>query len=83
MIHGNTATNPATSNPFLFVGGCPRSGTTLLQRMLDAHPELAVANDTHFIPRALQKYSPGEYQRAEQGEAIELTPKLVEHVWNY
>jgi hypothetical protein len=39
-------------NPFIFVVGCPRSGTTLLQRMLDNHPELAVANDTHFIPRA-------------------------------
>jgi len=40
-------------NPFVFVVGCPRSGTTLLQRMLDNHPGLAVANDTHFIPRAL------------------------------
>jgi len=38
------------SNPFLFVVGCPRSGTTLLQRMLDSHPRLAVTNDTHFIP---------------------------------
>ncbi len=43
----------ARRNPYLFVVGCPRSGTTLLQRMLDNHPELAVANDTHFIPRAL------------------------------
>lgn len=40
------------TNPFVFVVGCPRSGTTLLQRMLDAHPQLAVANDTHFITRA-------------------------------
>ena len=38
-------------NPFLFVVGCPRSGTTLLQRMLDSHPQLAVVNDTHFIPK--------------------------------
>lgn len=36
-------------NPYLFVVGCPRSGTTLLQRMLDSHPQLTVANDTHFI----------------------------------
>jgi sulfotransferase family protein len=41
------------SNPFLFVVGCPRSGTTLLQRMLNHHPQLAVSNDTHFIPRVL------------------------------
>jgi len=31
-----------TRNPSLFVVGCPRSGTTLLQRMLDSHPEMAV-----------------------------------------
>jgi hypothetical protein len=29
-------------NPFVFIVGCPRSGTTLLQRMLDAHPQIAV-----------------------------------------
>lgn len=40
------------TNPCVFVVGCPRSGTTLLQRMLDAHPDLTVANDTHFITRA-------------------------------
>ena len=39
-------------NPYVFVVGCPRSGTTLLQRMLDAHPLLAVSNDPHFIPFA-------------------------------
>jgi hypothetical protein len=39
-------------NPYLFVVGCPRSGTTLLQRMLDANPLLAVSNDPHFIPFA-------------------------------
>ena len=44
-----------TTNPFVFVVGCPRSGTTLLQRMLDNHPQLAVANDTHFITRAAKK----------------------------
>jgi len=40
-------------NPYVFAVGCPRSGTTLLQRMLDHHPLLTVANDTHFIPRAV------------------------------
>jgi Sulfotransferase family len=46
-------------NPCLFVVGCPRSGTTLLQRMLDSHPLLAVVNDAHFIhrgPRRLDRF---------------------------
>ena len=33
----------------IFIVGCPRSGTTLLQQMLDAHPEIAVAPETHFM----------------------------------
>jgi len=41
-------------NPYVFAVGCPRSGTTLLQRMLDNHPALAVANDSHFIPLAVR-----------------------------
>jgi hypothetical protein len=48
-------TNKAQDNPYVFVVGCPRSGTTLLQRMMDNHPDLTVANDTHFIMRAAKK----------------------------
>lgn len=54
MISSQDTQNPVT-NPYVFVVGCPRSGTTLLQRMLDAHPDMAIANDTHFIPRAAKK----------------------------
>ena len=60
-------------NPFVFVVGCPRSGTTLLQRMLDAHPELVVTNDTHFIPRAL---------RGEESH-VPLSSVLVDRVVSY
>ncbi len=35
--------------PF-FVVGCGRSGSTMLRLMLDAHPELAVPGESHFIP---------------------------------
>jgi hypothetical protein len=42
-------------NPYLFVVGCPRSGTTLLRRMLDAHPKLAITPETHWIPRWLER----------------------------
>lgn len=54
----------AVSLPYVFVVGCPRSGTTLLQRMLDAHPDLAVANDTHFIPRAVHSVVGGSAAEA-------------------
>jgi hypothetical protein len=40
---------------FFFLVGCPRSGTTLLQRLLDAHPDVAVAPETFFIERFWQK----------------------------
>jgi hypothetical protein len=39
------------SNPCVFVVGAARSGTTLLQRMLNAHPLLAVVNETYWLPR--------------------------------
>jgi hypothetical protein len=42
-------------NPYLFVVGCPRSGTTLLRRMLDAHPEMAITPETHWVPEWFQK----------------------------
>jgi Sulfotransferase family len=36
--------------PAPFVVGAPRSGTTLLRLMLDAHPALAIPPETHFFP---------------------------------
>jgi hypothetical protein len=39
--------------PAVFVVGAPRSGTTLLRLMLDAHPRLAIPHETAFVPRAL------------------------------
>jgi len=38
------------TNPFVFIVGCPRSGTTLLQRILDAHPEVAICPETFWVP---------------------------------
>jgi Sulfotransferase family len=38
-------------NPFVFIVGCLRSGTTLLRRMADAHPQLAVIHETQWLPR--------------------------------
>lgn len=33
----------------LFIGACPRSGTTLLRSMLDNHPDLAMPAETDFV----------------------------------
>jgi hypothetical protein len=37
-------------NPFLFVVGAPRSGTRMLGRLLDGHPEIAVIHEARFVP---------------------------------
>ena len=36
--------------PAPFVVGVSRSGTTLLRLMLDAHPQLTIPPETHFVP---------------------------------
>ena len=41
--------------PAPFVVGVGRSGTTLLRLMLDAHPELAIPAETHFVPELLER----------------------------
>jgi sulfotransferase family protein len=38
------------SNPYVFIVGCPRSGTTLLRHMVDAHPQIAITPEAHWIP---------------------------------
>jgi hypothetical protein len=37
------------SNPFVFIVGCPRSGTTLLQRIVGAHPDVVVCDETFWV----------------------------------
>ncbi|XP_055862286.1 protein-tyrosine sulfotransferase 1-like [Biomphalaria glabrata] len=41
------------NTPIIFVGGMPRSGTTLMRAMLDAHPEIRCGEETRVIPRIL------------------------------
>ena len=40
--------------PAPFVVGVSRSGTTLLRLMLDAHHQLAIPPETHFIPELVE-----------------------------
>ena len=37
------------ANPYVFIVGCPRSGTTLLRRMVDAHPQIAIIPEIGWL----------------------------------
>lgn len=41
------------STPVIFIGGMPRSGTTLLRVLLDAHPDIRCGEETRVVPRML------------------------------
>jgi hypothetical protein len=58
------------SNPYVFIVGCPRSGTTLLQRIVNAHPQIAVMPESHWIPRLRRQ--------AKGGVTRELISSLLE-----
>jgi Sulfotransferase family len=45
--------------PAPFIVGVGRSGTTLLRLMLDAHPELAIPPETHFLPALIELFDGG------------------------
>jgi hypothetical protein len=42
------------SNPCFFIVGCPRSGTTLLQRVVNAHPQITVMPEAPCDTRAFE-----------------------------
>jgi hypothetical protein len=60
-------------NPYVFIVGCARSGTTLLERMVDAHPEIAITHQWHGIPR------PYEKRKGMTAEGL-VRPKLISHL---
>jgi hypothetical protein len=44
-------------DPYLFIVGCARSGTTLVHRMVDAHPQIAITPEMHWITRQFKSRS--------------------------
>lgn len=40
-------------HPIIWVGGMPRSGTTLMRAILDVHPDVRCGEETRVIPRVL------------------------------
>ncbi|MFR9676024.1 sulfotransferase family protein [Streptomyces sp. TR06-5] len=71
-VHAEQAAEPAprAAGPPVFVGGCPRSGTTLLRTMLDSHPDLAVPHETQFVVPAWRRRNEfGDLSRADNRRA--------------
>lgn len=63
-------------NPHVFIVGCQRSGTTLLQRMVDANPNIAIVHESRFVDsyyRACQGLTP------EGNVTGEIVPLIAEH----
>jgi sulfotransferase family protein len=56
--------------PAPFVVGVGRSGTTLLRLMLDAHPDLAIPPETHFIRKLVRIYERGTPSSSEALDVI-------------
>jgi hypothetical protein len=56
----------ASQTPVPFVVGVGRSGTTMLRLMLDAHPQLTIPPETHFVPDLIEMF-----------ESVPVTPDMV------
>lgn len=55
----------------VFVVGCPRSGTTMLQLMLHAHPRIALPPETRFLLAAYRRrYEFGDLDEPQRREAL-------------
>ena len=63
------------ADPPVFVVGCGRSGTTLLRLMLDAHPDLAIPPESHFLSRF--GHNLGRYGTAGHVDAERLASDIV------
>jgi hypothetical protein len=63
-------------NPYVFIVGCQRSGTTLLRRMVDANPHIAIIHESRWIP---DFYHDRVGMTPEGRVSRDLIPPLLEH----
>jgi hypothetical protein len=65
--------------PFVFVVGCGRSGTTLVRAMLDAHPVMAVPPESYFVARMIRR--PRDYEAAGGFDVDRFVADLESNPW--
>lgn len=73
---GSRDGEPGPAGVFPMIVGSGRSGTTLLRAMLDAHPDLAIPPESHFLTRLERRR--GRYERAE-GFALDALVEDLGH----
>jgi len=62
--------------PFVFLLGCARSGTTLLERVVDAHPRIAITPELHWMT---DRFRNGKWMAPEGLVTAELVADLAGH----
>ncbi len=69
------------ANPYVFIVGCPRSGTTLLQRIADSHPQMVVTHESKwFDKRWIVEWLDERRGLTPEGFVTpELISRMVEH----
>lgn len=68
------------TTPMVFIGGMPRSGTTLMRVMLDAHEDVRCGEETRVIPKILGIRN-NWYKSEKEAKRLELagvTPYVVD-----
>ncbi len=79
VVSAETTTKTAGSlrrDPYLFIVGCARSGTTLLHRLVDAHPLVAISPEMHWITHHFKKW---KHPASDGLVTPELASELAEH----
>ncbi len=66
----------ARREPAVFVVGMNRSGTTLLRMMLDAHPQLTIPPETHFVPDLIKAAKADDATPEERARGDEVGPRV-------
>jgi Flp pilus assembly protein TadD len=72
------ASEPAAAESPIFIVGFPRSGTTLLELVLDAHPRLKSIDEQPFLQNALDDMLAGEIRYPE--ELATVTQEQLERI---